>query len=126
MSFLKKCLKISKFLRSYFSNYLTKSLALNSIFSSHNETVTRDLVSASVTRIKVYYDDLYYNVVEESPSLTADSLLGLIGGQIGLFIGVSLMTFFEIFEFWIELFIRLFKQLNQPNGRIDAEKLSIN
>ncbi len=123
---MKKCLKISKFLRSYFSNYLTKSLALNSIFSSHNETVTRDLVSASVTRIKVYYDDLYYNVVEESPSLTADSLLGLIGGQIGLFIGVSLMTFFEIFEFWIELFIRLFKQLNQQNGRIDAEKLSIN
>ena len=53
--------------------------------------------------IKVYYDDLYYTVVEESPSFTPDALLGLIGGQVGLFIGASLMTFFEIGEFWIEI-----------------------
>ena len=68
-----------------------------------------------VTAIRIFYDDFYYNIVEESPFITPDGLLGLIGGQIGLFIGVSVMTFFEVFEFWILLSINLYNFIrNRP------------
>ena len=101
------------FLRSYYTSSLLNSASVKRIFSAHNQNVSSSLVSESVCMIKVYYDDLYYTVVAESASLTPDALLGLIGGQVGLFIGVSVMTVFEVVEFWIVVFTELIFLMQQ-------------
>jgi hypothetical protein len=41
----------------------------------------------SVARVNVFYEDLRYTVVDESPAITTVSLLGTIGGNVGLFLG---------------------------------------
>ena len=76
--------------------------------------------------IKVYYDDLYYTVVSESASITDDALFGVIGGQVGLFIGASVMTFFEIIEFWIVIGTHLFRLYQKRGNRQNAVQTILN
>ncbi|XP_037778101.1 acid-sensing ion channel 1B-like [Penaeus monodon] len=42
---------------------------------------------------------MYYDVIEETPAYTWDTLLSNIGGSLGLFIGVSLVSILEVLEF---------------------------
>ena len=112
-------------LRSYYNSTLYTSSTLKFLFSAHGQSISSSLVSSSVCMIKVYYDDLYYTVVEESPSFTPDALLGLIGGQVGLFIGVSVMTVFEVVEFWIVVFTELIF-LMQQRKQINTTRWSKN
>jgi hypothetical protein len=41
----------------------------------------------AVARVNVYYEDLRYTEVDETPALTVSLLLGTLGGNIGLFLG---------------------------------------
>ncbi|XP_022785106.1 acid-sensing ion channel 4-like [Stylophora pistillata] len=45
--------------------------------------------------LRVYYQDLNYQVIEETPAYELQSLLGEIGGQVGLCVGASLLTLLE-------------------------------
>ena len=48
--------------------------------------------------VTIFYEALEYSVVEEKPQLTVESLVGLIGGHLHLFLGMSLISFLEIAE----------------------------
>jgi hypothetical protein len=37
--------------------------------------------------VNVYYDDLSYYLIDESPAMTFDLFLGSVGGNLGLFLG---------------------------------------
>ncbi|XP_042857069.1 low-density lipoprotein receptor-related protein-like [Penaeus japonicus] len=50
-------------------------------------------------RLLVYLGSMYYDVIEETPAYTWDTLLSNIGGSLGLFIGVSLVSILEVLEF---------------------------
>ncbi|CAH3149477.1 unnamed protein product [Pocillopora meandrina] len=45
--------------------------------------------------LRVYFQDLNYQVIEETPAYELESLLGEIGGQVGLCVGASLLTVLE-------------------------------
>ncbi|RNA20730.1 FMRFamide-activated amiloride-sensitive sodium channel isoform X1, partial [Brachionus plicatilis] len=77
-----------------FTSNTTKS---NEIFPGKS-----DLVS-SVAMISIFYDELQYTFIEESPALNFETLLGLMGGQFGLFMGASFLSFAEILEMVINL-----------------------
>jgi hypothetical protein len=51
----------------------------------------------------VNYKDNIVTQIDNFASITADQLLGLIGGNLGLFIGVSLLSTIELFELIFEL-----------------------
>lgn len=58
--------------------------------------------------LSVFYDDIATTYTEEVPAITGTSVLGTIGGNLGLFIGASLLTIVEILELLIEfIFIAL-------------------
>lgn len=46
----------------------------------------------------IYYDDLSYTLVEESPFWDVFALFSNIGGNLGLFVGMSFLSFVEVFE----------------------------
>ncbi len=46
-------------------------------------------VQKSFVRINVFYESLSYSVSEESPQWDGFSLIANIGGNLGLFLGVS-------------------------------------
>jgi hypothetical protein len=56
--------------------------------------------------VNIYYKELSYTAINETKALTILTVLSNYGGQLGLFVGMSLMSFFHLFEiifgsFWI-------------------------
>jgi len=59
--------------------------------------------------VYIYYPDFYYTSITEQSKTTFDNLIGNLGGLLGLFIGGSLISFFEIFELLISVLVIMFK-----------------
>lgn len=49
--------------------------------------------------VNIYFSQMSYTLIEETPAMTVDQLLALIGGSLGLFLGVSFLTLVEAVEF---------------------------
>ena len=83
-------------------------------FIQRNIEDTR-LIMASVVSLKIFYESLAYRVTSESPQMDVVSLVANIGGNLGLFLGVSLFSLSEIVTVMVEAcFIRI------KNGRTNA------
>ena len=55
-------------------------------------------VKNNILRVVINYDDLKLTYLEETPAITIETLLGIVGGQLGLFIGISFLSFIELLE----------------------------
>ena len=80
---------------------INESLSLSSDFAS---SVDSTLAKNSFARINIYYQTLSYSFSSDSPQLSAVSFLASIGGNLGLFLGVSVFSLIEIFQMLIEIF----------------------
>ena len=58
---------------------------------------------------KFYYLDLSYIETSETPKMSGYSLLNEIGGALGLFVGVTFLSFLESIEFFVEIFLAFYK-----------------
>ncbi|XP_048576424.1 acid-sensing ion channel 3 [Nematostella vectensis] len=76
-------------------------------FLSHRE---------NVASLDVYFEELSYDLIEQKPSFDRWSLIAMIGGYLGLFLGMSLLTVLEFFDFLV------MKLLN----RISSNKKGVN
>ena len=63
----------------------------------------------SIVQVFLYYDTLSYEISTELPQMNFVSLLASIGGNLGLFLGVSVFSICELFEILIEVFY-IFKE----------------
>ena len=85
--------------------YLVQKSRILSDFNSKNESIDGKLLN-----FQIYFESYYYDLISESPALIIPTLLANIGGLLGLFLGLSLLTFFEIFEIFFELFYKLIEK----------------
>ncbi|CAF0821207.1 unnamed protein product [Brachionus calyciflorus] len=60
-------------------------------------------IKESILMLSIYYDDLRYLYVKESPSMSFDTLMGIVGGQFGLYLGASFLSFVEIVEMLVNI-----------------------
>ena len=67
-----------------------------------NDTFSIEFARNGFLKVVVNYDNLYYTSFHESPSVTPNDMFGLIGGQLGLFLGISILSFIEIVEIIID------------------------
>ena len=58
----------------------------------------------SIVYAKIYYDSLSYTLTSESPQMDFVSLLASIGGNLGLFLGVSIFSIIEVVVVCFEIF----------------------
>lgn len=80
---------------------------------SSNENVTFDMISQSVVSFFIYFDQIRVLQMTESPTTQVVYLIANIGGTLGLFIGVSLLSFVELIELMAELgFILIQNRIN--------------
>ncbi len=86
----------STFTTEWYAKVLTRNADFNRVINKYFDVVNipeinynNDYASLknSVARVNVFYEDLRYTVVDESPAITTVSLLGTIGGNVGLFLG---------------------------------------
>jgi hypothetical protein len=62
--------------------------------------------------IRIYYDKASYTRINEIPKIEIVDLIANIGGNLGLFLGVSFLSFAEIFELIFETFLILTQKNN--------------
>jgi hypothetical protein len=95
----------------YYVNYLQNRLNILSKILEPNQT-TKYLNSNNITKnivyINVFYDDLLTTFIQEIPAIDGDFLIGNLGGYIGLFAGLTVLSFVEILELLIELILIIF------------------
>ncbi|EFX60448.1 hypothetical protein DAPPUDRAFT_343736 [Daphnia pulex] len=83
--------------------------------------LTVDTIKQNSLYVRVYYADLSYDSITQIPQITLDQLLGTIGGQLGLFIGISFLSFLELVEIVIEvLYVLIFTK-----DKIDKSQMPI-
>ncbi|KAK3748779.1 hypothetical protein QZH41_013515 [Actinostola sp. cb2023] len=66
------------------------------LIGTHQEN--REFLRDNLLELKIYYEDLTFKDIHQVPSYDLFSLLGDVGGQIGLFLGASLLTLVEYLD----------------------------
>ncbi len=61
--------------------------------------------SSNILSFNVYYLDLSYIEITQTPKMSGYSLMNEIGGALGLFIGILCLSFIEFLEFFFEVFL---------------------
>jgi hypothetical protein len=74
-----------------------------------NRTLDTQTVKESLVSVNVFYDNFAYTLTKESPQWDAISLLGSIGGNLGLFLGVSVFSISELIVLAIDVYFTLKK-----------------
>jgi len=69
-----------------------------------NTSITNEMIKRSVVRVYVYYDSLSYTQSEKAPQIDIISLIANIGGNLGLFLGVSLFSVWEVVITLLEIY----------------------
>jgi amiloride-sensitive sodium channel subunit alpha/amiloride-sensitive sodium channel subunit gamma len=99
-----------------YGNFLRNLNEIKSKFP--NNSVTFEELKQSTLAINVYYDDLKYTVIEESPSMDLITLIAGMGGTLGLFIGVSFLSFVEIFEILLKILFIFIEEKSKKQNRV--------
>ena len=60
----------------------------------------------SMVSVNIFYDTLSFTMSKESAKVDVITLLATIGGNLGLFLGVSVFSLCELFEVFIEIYYR--------------------
>jgi hypothetical protein len=69
----------------------------------NNKSLAYRFAEQSLLKVTINYDQNSYLTISESPKMDAVALLANIGGQLSLFLGISIFSFVGIFELLIEL-----------------------
>ena len=96
----------SQFSAEIYHDFFKENTAFKSKFDE--EEITLKMVKEGLTKLNIYYDSLTYTEMTESISMNSVSLLSSIGGFMGMFLGMSLMTLVEILEIFIKLIYSFF------------------
>jgi hypothetical protein len=77
-----------------------------------NRTIDAQTTKDSLIVLNIFYESLSYTLTNETPQMDAVYLLGSIGGNLCLFLGISVFSICEIIEVVIEIILFLRKKNN--------------
>jgi acid-sensing ion channel 2 len=95
---------------SYAKNIQTSYLNYYKFPSDINDTELIEFCNKGFLKVIVSYENLYYTLVDEVPAMTLNDLFGNLGGQLGLFIGISFLSLVELIELIVTLSITVYYQ----------------
>ena len=79
-----------------FSNLVKKNPVFASDFTY--TPITEETASNKFVEVNLFNDKLSYTSSEDSPSMDIVALFGSVGGTLGLFLGLSVLSFCEVFH----------------------------
>ena len=98
---------------AYFTRYYNAKMVKN--FENQTDFQTYDQLVYNLVKFNLFYDSLSYTKVEEKAQITMDNLIGSLGGHLHLFLGMSLLSFIEVFEILL-IGVSLHFKLKKPVG----------
>ncbi|CAB4041522.1 degenerin deg-1-like, partial [Paramuricea clavata] len=95
-------------------NVIQKTISMSQWPSTPYQTYEKEknlnFSTQSSLLLNIFYNELNYQRIEESFVYDEINLLADVGGQLGLWIGVSVITVFELIELFALILTRLFKR----------------
>ena len=79
-----------------------------------------DYIYYSTVAVDISYGSKGYIAIEEEPKMEWQELLGELSGHLHLFLGMSLLSFFEIGELFVFMFVGLFSPRKQTRSSRDS------
>ncbi|XP_033126039.1 degenerin mec-10-like [Anneissia japonica] len=106
---------------NYLKTFLDSIYVINPKFREY----VYDLTTAqrNLVRFEVYFEDLSYVSISENPAYSWEGLFGDIGGTLGLYIGLSLLTVVEFFEFFMDILLLGFKKVFKRNKVLSTTEI---
>lgn len=77
-------------------------------------------IDDNIVSLDIYFEDLSYDVIEQTPLYETWALIGNLGGTFGFFLGMSLITLLEFLDFTFRRILNLF-QVKRNTRVITAE-----
>jgi hypothetical protein len=110
----------------YAERLIEQSSYLSNVTANISSEFERYLtVKRNVLSVNFYYDRLSYTLIQESPKTEISDLVSNIGGLAGLFLGVSFLSFVEVFELLFDL-VRILVNSKNENKIGAVEQIQIN
>jgi hypothetical protein len=102
-------------------NHIIENPVILNDFNSKN--IDSNTAGQSVCNLNIFYDSLSYKLSYDSPKMGVVSLLASIGGNLSLFLGVSVFSLSELVEFFIEVYFmkRIKVEKNVPVKKINCK-----
>ena len=102
---------------NYVINSYTEQIALSGNISLNSKSKidsddfsTYEELKKNYFEIRIYYNELKYTLISEEPKTEMFNFISDIGGILGLFLGISFLSFIEIFEIIFEIMFIFFKK----------------
>ena len=89
-------------------------------YASVHGNITADEIKQNRISLKIYYPSLHYTVTEQVEAFTFDELMSNLGGQLGLFLGVSIITLIELLEAVLLMSMTLVKKMLSHKDQAEA------
>lgn len=86
---------------------MDKLLERNGYLKSIEQNMTKKELKSTIVYLRIYFDILEYEHINEIPKVNIIDLISNMGGTLGLFLGMSFLSFFEIFDLIYHLIARL-------------------
>lgn len=89
--------------RAYANQLVNRTNLLAHFYPNVSQVTYEQLLKSHLIALDIYYSDMKYTLIEEIEKTKFLDLVSGVGGTLGLFIGMSFLSFFEIFDVIIEL-----------------------
>ena len=99
---------VSAFPSDEYAKLIMKQFNLNK--SERNRISSVEELRESIISLNVYFDCKDYTEIKERQLVTFDVLLGNLGGQLGLFLGLDVLSLVEVFEFIVVAYLSVFRK----------------
>ena len=93
-------------------NVLNETLLQNNLSSS---ILSFTYLQNTVSKVNIFYQELIYSSVSELPASSISDLISFTGGNLGLFLGMSLLTFIEMIDMVIQIIQNMIRKRNSQN-----------
>lgn len=77
-----------------------------------------DSLKRTIMRVSIFYDDLGFVQYEETAKTDVVELVSNIGGTLGLFLGMSFLSFVEVFDILLQICFKKRKESNSKTKKI--------
>jgi hypothetical protein len=101
---------IASFPSKIYGEVLKKHPLVLAEFGNESSKISYSDLVESTLAMNIYFENLYYTKITEKIKMDWLSLISYLGGSCGLFIGVSILSFVEIFEFIFVMFLNGFQR----------------
>jgi hypothetical protein len=92
---------------NYYDRYLKNNSLIRSKFGNHTE-MNYENVRKSVAKVSIFFNDLRDTVISESVKTSPADLVSSIGGTLGMFVGMSLLSIIDVLELLVQSMAVLF------------------